>query len=909
MAKADVMFVPATPVEKSVLAGDYEGTLAALRPLSPAERARHRASLNRMFKLMWESGWRSPGDGGLLWPMRSTDEQERALHAALLLCGTAADVAGSRAGAEDVLALLPAYEIPCLPDLAEAWVSGNTRNILDVQELVAAGAIARPDSERHSHALMALPRRKYVNGKWSRPSLRELIDADPGLPRVLLRMFDVEGDAELSLANADKYSGGDDTWGKAFIGLMQDGLLDRADLLDRTLAALERDWAQYRAGWFKQFHETLAPTAAELARHAARYLQLCHSRIPPTVTLALDALDTLEKDGAVAPADLLPALAPVLATGSKGQVETALKLLDRCVAREPAHATAAARAAALALVHEAAPLQAQVLQRLEKLTREPADREALRRYLPGIAASHRPRLLALVGEDAAAPVAPPAPVATPAPATRAMPLDGDRVLAPIVDLDELVQAIAYVFENDADVDAFERALGALVAAAPIAAGDRARFGPVRKRVAKLKAPLAYELGRVLAFVLDGERLPPVSAQDADGERLRFRPVLARRTDALLDLAAQGKRLVPLSTPTHRRGFIAPLELVRRQQALVAARALTATCEQVLALLRLAPGATDADLAAARALPDQPFVRALRYALGDDLAPGPDRALYFAAARIRHPHADDARLAKIGDPGPDGSRAARYAWAFKVHEGEHSWTDLLVDAGARADDVGDLLALERHPPRVDRDKPRWAQMRPLAGSTPSLVAWSSTWLPSDLEAFFAEGVRALGNNLDWGEAQWQNQAYLAPLLDPVVEPRAMGLLALACALVGKEPGQAALAVDGLVRLHADGRLDQDAFAVTLQRLFASPTIKPARLRRSFDAALRLEPALAPVLVPLLVAVIAAAPDAPRNDLATLLELLHELLAAGAPPLSDAQRERVAAVKLTGTARSLQRKIAS
>ncbi|MGH8030174.1 MAG: hypothetical protein ACREO3_09590, partial [Arenimonas sp.] len=112
---------------------------------------------------------------------------------------------------------------------------------------------------------------------------------------------------------------------------------------------------------------------------------------------------------------------------------------------------------------------------------------------------------------------------------------------------------------------------------------------------------------------------------------------------------------------------------------------------------------------------------------------------------------------------------------------------------------------------------------------------------------------------------------------------------------------------LVQWHADGRLDVAALGSTLQRMLACPALKPARLRRSFDAALRLEPALTSAIVPMLVAVVSAAPEAPRGDLATLLELLHELLVTQARPVPAAVREPIAALALSGTARSLQRKV--
>ncbi|MBK7006803.1 MAG: hypothetical protein IPH37_18085 [Burkholderiales bacterium] len=66
----------------------------------------------------------------------------------------------------------------------------------------------------------------------------------------------------------------------------------------------------------------------------------------------------------------------------------------------------------------------------------------------------------------------------------------------------------------------------------------------------------------------------------------------------------------------------------------------------------------------------------------------------------------------------------------------------------------------------------------------------------MEPFFAEGAHALGNNLNWWEANWQNRAYLDVLIEPTTPMTPMALLLLAVALAGKEPGQTALAVDAL-----------------------------------------------------------------------------------------------------------------
>jgi hypothetical protein len=228
--------------------------------------------------------------------------------------------------------------------------------------------------------------------------------ADAGLAPALLRVFTVEGTADTSLASSDKYNHSPDmAWGSILLGLVERGVTTRAELLDRTLGALENDWPQFRSGWFSRFHAELAPSPAAMRPHLARYLALCHSRIPPTVSLALEALARLDAEAPLAGASLLDALRPVLAGAVKSQVEAALKLVDRIVQRKPAHSAAAAARVVPGLLLESAPLQKAILQRLKTWGLDDAARDALRGLGGSIAAVNRPAFEALLGDAASPP--------------------------------------------------------------------------------------------------------------------------------------------------------------------------------------------------------------------------------------------------------------------------------------------------------------------------------------------------------------------------------------------------------------------------------------------------------------------------------------------------------------------------
>ena len=185
--------------------------------------------------------------------------------------------------------------------------------------------------------------------------------------------------------------------------------------------------------------------------------------------------------------------------------------------------------------------------------------------------------------------------------------------------------------------------------------------------------------------------------------------------------------------------------------------------------------------------------------------------------------------------------------------------------------------------------------------------SAALLPACQEAYFADGVRTIGNNLDWWQAQWADKAYLERLLDPAVAMGPMATLLLALGLAAKEPGQQALAVDALVATWREGRIDPDALATQLRALSATPLVKASRYARSFRAALRIDPATHALLFRLLCEMAVASPAEPQRDLALLLEILLELALAHGHALPDATRVILRDMTARGRAGQLSRQL--
>ena len=886
--KQKEVFVPVTALEKCIHAGDLEGTIGCLRSVDAARRSGLAASMRIIARAATEANW----DAKLAcwWGGAVSSEQQAAAQAAIFFCGTRADRARNWVFNDALypyLDLLPPAE---LKSLAADLIEVRPVYFQVVQRLVAQGLSMRPDSDSYIVGLIGVPRFSRNGGS----ALLACIDADPDLvDGPLLRIFEVEGSTEFNMSAIEKYNHAhDNTWTYALLALVDSGRLSRAQLLDKTLGTLERDWPQFRAGWFSRFYDRLAPVPHEMAPFAQRYLGLCHSRIAPTVTLALAALTGLLKSGDISPTQLCHALAPVMSSAVKGQVDTGLKLLDQVVGLEAGLAPVAAALALRGFAHASAELHKKIIGRLTSWGVPDSLREELAAVLPHVAAVHQCALARLIGAHAplaAVSFSPPV-----VPAGLMAPLDQSRRLAPIDDVGELLQTIAYVFENEQDTDQFERAVDALVRMAHTLPAEGERFSPVLKRAVKIldtERDLARALALILGAVFDG-------GCHGANERLTASGELYRRVHDLSLFLVQGAGLPALSSPTHRRGFIDPAQLLERIASHERANAQSTLDEQARALLRLAPGCVPELLARARSLEQTGLVQAFRYALGDDIVPGAERALFTAAARIRCPGADDPRLADAyGNVGPDGAHAARYAWRVEQRNAHH-YLECQVEPGFATADTS-FIAIARHA-RPSQRESYWGRRADVLGYAASVV-------PSDLEAFFAQGLLEIGNNLDWWEAQWQDKTFLTILLDCSTPVGPIAVKMLAYALGGKEPGQTATAIDAFVAATVEQRALPSHVGAEIALVLTSGGGKGARYQKSLASAARAHQAMPAAVCKVIETLVDSFVAAASKDVAPLLELLLELSLAHGFDLPRAARDNVALLKLSGRGKAVQKEI--
>lgn len=838
-------FQPANELEALIYAGDGDAVLARLTSMSPEERSAQAERLTVVADLMryW---WWNRAVVHDSWGMLATDGQRDAIAVASLACGPADQACRFRLPAQRVVQVVKRIRPAGLGRLACDFAAKG--HIAAALQLAAEGLSPYAIDEEGVAQLISMPR-------WNHYMREYLVENREALHPVLLKVFEIEGNSEDNLAGIDKYCKTERTWAWHLLQLCEDGWYSRAELLACCLGTLERDWPQFRAGWFSRFHDQLAPTLEEMTPHAACYLGMLQSRIPPTVTLALKACAKLFDKKLLAQSVLLDALPQVMLSAVKAQIMAALKMLDAMVKRDPASANAASQVAIGGLQHTDPDVQQAIVERISKWGMGADAREALQGMAPYVAASIKPKLDALLVDE-------PVPVAAgwqdivlPPRAKPMSPLDPSRALTVPVSLDDLVAMCARLIEDESDLDMLEAASGALLRALPLSDDERSRFAPVLKRARKVKMDV-YEMRACVS----GEFAHLLLRLVAGEQRERTR----NRTGALGVLAERFDDASTFELATHRGGFIDPAVLVQRATELGNGLTQLPLRVQVRAMLRLAPSRDAAILAAAKNLPVTPFSQALCYALGGEWPVQPNEALCLAASRIRHPGSDDpVALLAFGAGLPDGAAAAQvdlYNELVKWDHGDFFQPRATVPAPQPPVD-GILLAPYRY-------QGFW-------NDSEALILFGASLFPSSHEAVYAEALPGLAHNLQYADVQWHHGAWVRLLGDPVTEMTPAATKTLALALMGKDPGRLARAVDAFVAASLDGRLDVDALGRALLELIPLEYFMATRLASSLAMSAVADPGMPPVVLAVLGRLCAVAPSEVPRDMAKLLQLMQQL----------------------------------
>ena len=116
---------------------------------------------------------------------------------------------------EQLIELARQYPPPWLAELGEELDS-----IDDLQALIAEKMIKRPEREDYVLGLMGL----FSGRAGEAPTVEAAFKADPGLKDVLLRIMEVEGTQEESLASLDKYRSSPVSWADRLKKLSEQGV-------------------------------------------------------------------------------------------------------------------------------------------------------------------------------------------------------------------------------------------------------------------------------------------------------------------------------------------------------------------------------------------------------------------------------------------------------------------------------------------------------------------------------------------------------------------------------------------------------------------------------------------------------------------------------------------------------------
>ena len=717
-----------------------------------------------------------------------------------------------------------------------------------IRALVREGLCSPPRSGRYIDRML----NTLGSEAWrSNGGLKAVLLDDPGLlEHEIWRIFETEPGprgVQLITAGMQNVKPGA-TWEVALAELAKDGRISRERLLDATLDGLSRDLHDLRARWFAVIHDRLEPTAEELASRGARYLEYLGSRNPSTVAFALKLLKDLLKAGQVDPGALVDRLAPALHSRTKGTVKQALTLLDLVARRDGASAlkSRAVAVAAEGLVHEAADVQAAILDLIERHgdPKDRALRDLLETRLEGIAASLRDRLETWLGvwaetkeepgEDELVDLArragaldtrlaglagvPEALAAVRGERSDlpALTFDGTEIprlaparrLEPIEDLETLIELCSRLVESLEPAEDLDRCADAISRLC-----DR-RPADFEKRTAPLAARIRQTLG-----VREGM---PAYAVHPFGIVIwswltRDDPYATSRQPDLVDFmsawvralarrVARGQAAPLLAAPTHAGGWIDPRCLVERFRRRCRLPIADEPEDLILAILRLAPDHRVTALANARDLRDEQGA-AIRYALGSaGETIGPSAPLWVAAARARSPWADDPAIeARHPGLGPDAGQAAVYRIDVKVLI--KRWTNQAQLLLGREPAAPEAEKVKPELPTVAYHSARWLS----SGHWPSPA---SLW-PSALESFFAVGAQQVVG-LSETSSDWQGfRGFLLPLLDPDVPLRPMARLLLAVGLNAKLPEIAGLATDVLIAAIDDERIDEQTLGDSLR----------------------------------------------------------------------------------------------
>ena len=748
----------------------------------------------------------------------------------------------------------------------DAWVEKGIENldaraVRIARHLIATGAAHKPDSDAYTLALVSHPEAFDLSSggdAWRRTNVIAVLRHNPDLlVDDVWRVFEVEGGGENSLAAHDKYSREENGWRAALVELGSDGSLDRDRLLDASLDALQRGFAQFRAHWFSAFHEALRPTLAERSARASTYLSLTASPIGPTTSMALKALAQIQKQGGLDPAEVVSQIGPALLTPSKGAAIQALALVSRAGDSDPALRVDAAELIVAALGHSSTDVQKAAAAQLHSWF--PNAPDALATSVHAVAQGCHPTVrsdLAIWLRDGGrtSDRQPPPSAGSSRPQV-AEPSE----LRPVSDLEDLLERTATSLEAPGSPDELEAVITAIAAAGHGAVAGQRRTLTLARRAAavgRTGSPTQQLLAQlVIAWVTPDDATTQPRAQSSTNA---LADLLCARVDAVTEHVRHGEPFVPMAAPTGRSGVIDPAVLAERLRA---ASEEPHPAELTMALLRLAP---DRDR--------------LREARG--LLPGHDPVARWFEEWAGHCERD-------------ATRPSAWSCTTRTTARGHTFRELHVEG------LGTITP-PSWPVPVTLGSGRWGRF----ASDASGVAWMGSVIPGLPATWARLGACTIGPTSGLRDVAHGHPALLERFFDQDVVLGDDASLLLALALNDQRAAVRTVAVDVTISALDDRRLDPRGLGEQVGRLASTGLVTPSRwVRPLADIADATTDHRAAVLQGLEHAFAVCEPRKPQ-ELLGLLELFETLALDSGRALTDgvarASLSRVAGTSKTAKA---------
>ncbi|MGA5578873.1 DUF6493 family protein [Streptomyces koyangensis] len=519
--------------------------------------------------------------------------------------------------------------LPMLEERPAGWLAELAHRIADrrpstdiryhlLEAIVQAARCPMPVTDASVHAWI---RNIYGNG-WNTDVIAERLRQSPYLRPMVAGLFTAGGTGQ---ALNSGHSNKDNPWLLALARLTAEGTLDRATMVDGCLGRLLRDGTAVDQRVFHRLLLDLDLSAEEHAGHTADWRALAADALQPVAVHAQSVLADLALAGALPTHDLADMTRAVLIRPEKNLVRAQLKLLDKAVTRDTATADALLPAAVHAFTHEDTEAQERALKLIERhgthLTNAASREEILASAAP-IAPGLRTRVvealgtgaeeaLHAAGEDTLPPVpspvalaSPPASVAETAEETGA--LLASHGILPVADFERTLDGLVRWAHEDR---------AALLEALEPVAATRWWSRTCRRPLPDDSVPSAFAPSHVrftprlaLDLVLAGlhQRITPGTAKavlDGGGAHagcLPDGPFRARFWEIAHRLLTDPQPFL-LSTPSWDNGLLEPGELTDRLKTYQRLGAHVGACDFAQALLRVrTPDRAAAEAAAERA---------------------------------------------------------------------------------------------------------------------------------------------------------------------------------------------------------------------------------------------------------------------------------------------------------------------